>query len=153
MPCYAHALPPYAHDDNARPREPKPLKAKGGAQSAPLFNGLRVRMTIHTDLPDAVTRHQITQKLLYQGSVYDVCESLTEFAKGGQVALSAGTYGRLTQNARAYMGVKAALAGALARTKQSFDRKQNAVLTVRDRVAKCGPAALCCAVLCEWSRC
>ena len=106
-------------------------------QTAPLFHGLRVRMTIHTDVADAVSRHQITQKLLYQGSVYDVCEALTEFAKGGQVALSASTYGRLTNDPARLLKTKNGLMNALAQTKQTAERRQRAALNMSGRIFKC----------------
>jgi hypothetical protein len=108
-------------------------------QDMPLFRGLRVRMTIHTDVADAVTRHQITQKLLYQGSVYDVCEALTDFAKGGQVALSASTYGRLCHDARKFYTTKQRLQAALTKTKQTAMRREIAGLRLQERVHKCAP--------------
>ena len=101
-------------------------------------------MTIHTDVADAVTRHQITQKLLYQGSVYDVCEALTEFAKGGQVAMSAATFGRLTHDARKFHNTKEVLQVTLARTKQSAMRRQNAALKLQERIHRCAALLLCC---------
>lgn len=94
-------------------------------------------MTIHTDVADAVSRHQITQKLLYQGSVYDVCEALTEFAKGGQVALSASTFGRLTHDPARLQKTKSDIINTLAATKQSAERRQNAGLNTAGRIFKC----------------
>lgn len=94
-------------------------------------------MTMHTDTASAITRHPITQKLLYQGSVYDVCESLTDFAKGGQVALSAASFGRLGLDQRRLYNTKHALEMALARNKQSAQRRRNAGLKLQERMFKC----------------
>ena len=94
-------------------------------------------MTIHTDVADAITRHQITQKLLYQGSVYDVCESLTEFAKGGQIALSAATFGRLCLDPKRLHSTMRSVEVFLGRDKQAALRQRNAVLNLQERIFQC----------------
>jgi uncharacterized protein (DUF2225 family) len=106
-------------------------------QCQPIFNGLRVRMALHTDTADAITCHQITQKVLYQGSVYDMAEGLTEFAKGGQLALSAASYGRLCEDPNKLLNTKRTLEQALAKSKSSAMRRQNAALNLRQRMLKC----------------
>jgi hypothetical protein len=94
-------------------------------------------MTIHTDVADAISRHEITQKPLYRGSVYDFAEGLSDFAKGGQVAVSPATFGRLCLAGRRTTRASQALELALARDKQSALRRQNAGLKMTQRLFKC----------------
>jgi hypothetical protein len=95
-------------------------------------------MTIHTDTADAITRHQITQKVLYQGSVYDMAEGLAEFALGGQVVMSAATYGRICEEPRKLLNAKRTLEQALSKSEHSAVLRQNVALNLRQRVLKCG---------------
>jgi hypothetical protein len=91
-------------------------------------------MTMHTDIPSAITMHAITQKVLYQGSVSDVADALTEFAKGGQVALSAASFGRLALDPVKYFQSKKHLQAVVAASKQSALRRDSVALKAWERV-------------------
>lgn len=93
-------------------------------------------MTIHTDVPAAVTTHAITQKLLYQGSVHDVAEGFTEFARGGQVAVSPASFARLTLDPAKYYQSKSKLQALLAMSKLGAQRRDSIALNSRARVVR-----------------
>jgi hypothetical protein len=103
-------------------------------QHEPVFSGLRVRMTMHTDIPAAITIHAITQKVMYQGSVHDVADALTECARGGQVALSAASFGRLTLDPVKYFHSKKQLQVLLAASRKNAMRRDSVALKAWDRV-------------------
>lgn len=96
-------------------------------------------MSMHTDVADAISVHEITQKPLYRGAVYDFGEGLSDFAKGGQVVVSPGTLGRMNRDERRMHRASAALAAALAKGRQRVQRRQNAGLDLRTRIIKCVP--------------
>lgn len=111
-------------------------------QRQALFSGLRVRMSMHSDVADAITMHEITQKPLYRGSVYDFAEGLSDFAKGGQVAVSPGTLGRMNRDEQRMHRASDALDAALAKGRQRVQRRQNAGLDLTTRIIKCAPIRL-----------
>eukprot|EP00892_Ulva_mutabilis_P007895 jgi/Ulvmu1/5478/UM023_0014.1 len=112
------------------------LFARNSNLRQPIFAGLRVRMSMHTDVADVISMHEITQKPLYRGSVYDFAEGLSEFAKGGQVAVSPGTLGRVGRDERRMHRASATLDAALAKGRQSVQRRENAGLDLTTRIIK-----------------
>lgn len=122
----------------------------GRVQRQPIFAGLRVRMSMHTDVADVISMHEITQKPLYCGSVYDFAEGLSEFAKGGQVVVSPGTLGRVSRDERRMHRASAALDAALAKVRQTVQRRENAGLDLTTRIIKCAlppsPLGMRCAL-------
>jgi hypothetical protein len=50
-------------------------------QTQPIFSGLRVRDNNPTDTAEAITRHQIILKVVYQVSVHDMAEGLAELVR------------------------------------------------------------------------
>ena len=116
-----------------------PDKRRRCMQRQPIFAGLRVRMSMHTDVADAISMHEITQKPLYRGSVYDFAEGLSDFAKGGQVAVSPGTLGRMNRDERRVHRASAALDAELAKCRLTVQRRENAGLNLTTRIIKRAP--------------
>eukprot|EP00163_Fabomonas_tropica_P003753 TRINITY_DN132_c0_g1_i4.p1 TRINITY_DN132_c0_g1~~TRINITY_DN132_c0_g1_i4.p1 ORF type:complete len:1373 (-),score=277.55 TRINITY_DN132_c0_g1_i4:119-4150(-) len=77
-------------ESNTAPMWPKGTPAKEQRTDNLLFNGLRVRIGIHTCEP-AVEKHPVTGRTLYEGEGVDLVNLVCDSAQGGQVVFTDAT--------------------------------------------------------------
>ncbi|KAK9842884.1 hypothetical protein WJX74_003872 [Apatococcus lobatus] len=77
-----------------------------GADGKRLFNGLRVRLAMHTAIPTSVQVHSETKQIEYAGEAVELAECLSRLPAGGQCIISGSTFERILGRLQEIHGLK-----------------------------------------------
>jgi hypothetical protein len=70
--------------------------------NAVAFNGLRVRMGVHTAHTGAIKRHAVTNRVIYDDTLVRQAKLVSETCCGGQVVLTSETMAEVASGTAAY---------------------------------------------------